>query len=871
MRVRPPSLAHRFFRWYCQADLSDYIEGDLLEVYERRIKSHNKLRADLLFIVDVILLFRPGIIRSLDQRPQFYHSTMLRNNLKLAVRNLWKNKISTIINVFGLTIGITSALLIALFIYHETSFDNFQPNKDRIARVVMEYSFEGSTDKARGTFTSTKVAPVFSRTFPEVEKGIRITDANMIVKLNNEPVMESDFIFVDSSFFSAFSYEMLEGNPATALNGPDKVVLSASTAYKYFGKEPALGKTLLVGSDESPYEVTGVMRDYPTTSQIKFDFLASFSSLRANQEESYFNANYTTYLLLSGPNVFDALQEKLHPFMEKEMKGSGASIHFYLEPFTDVHLHSPYPDFTGSISITYLYTLGGVALLIIVIVCFTYINLSTAKSIDRAREVGIRKVSGAIRSQLFWQFIGESFVLCSLSVLVSVGLAATLLPAFNELISKQLQLSNLFTPSFLLGTFIATLLVSFIAGGYPAIILSRLQPARVLKGVFKNTSSAKILQQSLTVFQFAISVFLIIATGIIQGQLHFIQNQKLGYDRDHVVTLSVGWSAPYNLISTLKNELESNSNILTTTRCGSSPVSINSGYSMRLPSMAENEVIHTNATPVDAGYIKTTGLQLIAGTDFTNEQIMATTAEKWEDNKFNYILNESAVKQLGFASAEEAIGQEMTLNSPGIIVGVIKDFNFQSLRNDIQPLVLFTASFGNRLLVKVKGEDMTGTLAFMQDKWNKLLPNRPFDYGFLDQEYERMYKSEVQLGKMMNLFASIAIILACLGLFGLSSFMIQQRNKEISVRKVLGASTWNLLSILSGNFIRLVLAAIVIATPIAYYLMKQWLDGFVYKIGLELWLFAVAGLATLIIAFITVGIHGMRAIVENPVRGLRSE
>ncbi|GCC51304.1 hypothetical protein SanaruYs_15270 [Chryseotalea sanaruensis] len=871
MKVKPPLFALRFFQWYCTPELADYIEGDLMEVYERRLKNGRKVKADLLFIIDIVFLFRPGIIRSMDQSPKFYHSVMLKNNLKLAVRNLWKNKVATIINVFGLTVGITSALLITLFIYHEMSFDAFQPNKERIARVIMEYGFEGSTDKVKGTFTSTKVAPVFSRTFPEVEKGVRMTDADMIVKLNNEPVLESNFMFADSSFFQAFAFDMLEGNPTTALNGPDKVVLTASTAFRYFGKEPAVGKTLLIGNNGTPYEVTGVMRDYPTTSQIKFDFLASFSSLKANQEETYFNANYTTYLLLNNQHAFGPLQEKLHPFMENEMKGSGASILFYLEPFTDVHLRSPYADFTGSISITYLYTLGGVALLIMVIVCFTYINLSTAKSIDRAREVGIRKVSGAVRSQLFWQFIGEAFVLSILAVIVSMGLAILLLPTFNELLNKELDFANLFTPTFLLGIFIASLLVSLIAGGYPAIILSRLQPARVLKGVFKNTPSAKILQQSLTVFQFAISLFLIIATGIIQGQLNFIQNQKLGYDREHVVMLSVGWNLSHQQMITLKNELKTNPNILHASRCSSSPVNIYSGYSMRLPSMAENEVISTNANPVDAGYIKTTGLQLLAGADFTDEQVDRTRAMNSEEDKFYYIINESAAKALGFTSPEDAIGREMELNSVGTIVGVIKDFNFQSLRTSIQPLVLFTASWGNRLLVKVKGDDMEGTLAFMQTKWKQLLPHRPFDYSFLDQEYEKMYRSEVQLGQMMNLFAGIAIVLACLGLFGLSSFMIQQRNKEISIRKVLGASAFNLLGILSGNFIRLVLLAIVIATPVAYFLMREWLDGFVYKINLEVWFFIVAGVATLLIALFTVGIHGLKAVVDNPIKGLRSE
>lgn len=869
--ARPPKFLLRFFRWYCNPRLQDYIEGDLMEVYARRLEKSGKFKADLRLLIDVLLLCRPGIIRSRSHSQKFYNTGMLKNNFKIAIRNLWKNKASTIINVFGLTTGITSCLLIALFIRYEASYDQFQPNKERIARVVMEYTFEGSDDKTTGTFTSTKVAPVFSRTFPEVEKAVRMTDAERIILFNHEPITERNFMYADSSFFSLFHYDMLQGNPATALDGPDKVVLTESTARRYFGNENVLGKTLAIGNDTTLYEITGVMRDYPQTSQMKFDFLASFSSLRQNQEESYFNANYTTYLLLVNENSFAPLQEKLHPFMEKEMEGSGASIHFYLEHFKDVHLYSPYSDFVANTSVRYLYILGGVAFLIIIIVCFTYINLSTAKSIERAREVGIRKVAGAMSAQLFWQFIGESFVVCSLSVMVSIGATTLLLPAFNELISKNLQLTDLFTPAFILGMFGATLFVSLLAGGYPALVLSRLQPVKVLKGVFKNTTAAKVLQQSLTVFQFAISVFLIIATVVIQSQLHFIQHQKLGYDRDHVIVMQVGWNTSYNLASTLKNELKTNPQIINLSRCVSTPVSIYGGYSMRLPSMPEDEVIAVNANPVDADYIRTTGLELIAGKDFTENYIEQTTDEKWEDNRFHYILNESAVKKLGFKSNEEAIGQKMVLNTEGIIVGVIKDFNFQSLRNNINPLVLFTASWGSRLLVKIKGDDIEGTLSFMKEKWKKLLPNRPFEYSFLDDEYNRVYQTEMQLGQMMNFFAGIAIILACLGLFGLSSYMIQQRIKEVSIRKVLGASVFNLLSILSGNFVRLVLLAITLAVVPAYFLMKQWLDGFVYRIELHAGIFMLAGCVTLLIAVVTIGIHGIRAAVDNPVKGLRSE
>lgn len=404
----PPKLFLRFFRWFCHPKLKNSIEGDLMELYDERVKGKGK--ADIQFIMDVLLLFRPGIVGRENKYYETNNFGMLKNNFRIALRALWKNKTSTIINLVGLTAGITSCLLIALFIQHELSYDKFQPNAKRIARVIMEYGFDGSTDTEKGTFTSTKVAPVFSRTFPEVLKGIRMTGRNMVLRLNNEPVNEAPFMFADSSFFDAFYYEMLQGNPATALDGKNKLVLTESMANKYFPKESALGKILEVGADKTPYEVTGVIRDYPYTSQMRFDFLASFSSMGQNQEESYFNANYTTYLLLTDENAFTSLQEKITPFMEKEMKGSGARINFSLEHFDQVHLYSPYSDFVPNTSLRYLLILIAVALLILVIVCFTYINLTTAKSIERAKEVGIRKVSGATRGQLFWQFIDRKSV-----------------------------------------------------------------------------------------------------------------------------------------------------------------------------------------------------------------------------------------------------------------------------------------------------------------------------------------------------------------------------------------------------------------------------------------------------------------------------
>ncbi|GHM99649.1 ABC transporter permease [Cytophagales bacterium WSM2-2] len=867
--MTPPKLPLRFFRWFCHPELRDSIEGDLMELYRERAKTKGKKSADINLAIDVLLLFRPGII-GFVKKDYSLNYVMIQNNFKIAFRNLWKNKVSSSINILGLTTGIASCLFILLFIQNELSFDRFQENGSRIARVIMEYSFDGGSEVTKGNFTSTKVAPVFSRTFPEVEKAIRMTDVEMIVKHNDNLITEKSFLFADSSFFDAFHYELISGNISRALNGPNKVVLTESTAHRYFDNESPIGKILLMGPDARPYEVTAVIKDYPENSQIRFDMVGSFSSMHENQESTYFDANYTTYLLLRNEASIGSLQQKLHPFMEQESKGDGAKIRFYLEKFDQIHLHSEYGGFTPNTSITYLYILAAIALLILVIVCITYVNLSTAKSVDRAREVGIRKVSGAVKSQLFWQFIGESFVVCCLSVLVSFAATASLLPYFNLLVEKQLQLQNLLTAPFLLISFSIVLMVSLFAGGYPAIVLSRLQPAKVLKGVFRNTSSGKWVQPSLIVFQFSISVFLIIATFIIHDQLEFIQSQKLGYDRNHLLRLRISWDTPYEKAESIKQQLQVAPGVIAVSRCASSPVRISSGFMMSKSETKDAEQISVTANPIDQSYIQVTGLEFIAGSNITDQDMTDAAVPNWEEQTYHFILSESAAHRLGWTPAE-AIGQRLKLKRKGVVSGVVKDFHFQSLHESIKPIVLFSAASGGTLLLKIEGGDIQGSLAQLESRWKKIVPDRPFEYQFINDDYNRMYRSEQQLGEVMKLFAGIAIVLASLGLFGLSSYMIQQRTKEIGIRKILGASPVNLLSLLSRGFIRLVLLAIIVASPIAYLLMSQWLNSFAYRIGLSWWVFLVAGSITIVIAILTVSVQGMKTSIANPVKSLRSE
>ena len=796
---------------------------------------------------------------------------MLRNYFKIIFRKLLKNKTASFINVFGLTVGITSCLLIALYIQHEVSYDAFQKNGNRIVRVIMEYKFSGA-ESMKGNFTSVRVAPVFKRTFPEVESAVKMTQAERVVAYKDKLFTEKRFMYADPSFFNIFSFRLLSGNPRKALVLPYNVIITQSAAHKYFGNENPVGKALNVSSDSNLYQITGVMPDCPSNSQIKFDFLASFSSLGITKdyEDTYWDANYTTFLLLKNQAAIASLQAKLPSFMKKEMQGSEATVNFYLEPFRSIHLHSEYGGFEPNNSITYIYILAAVALLILIIACFTYINLSTARSVERAKEVGVRKVIGAGKKQIFWQFISESFALCCIAVVISLIAAAMLLPPFNLLTDKQLPVSGIFSLPFLLVIVFAIVCISLLAGSYPAFILSQFQPVKVLKGAFKNTGSAQWLRKSLIVFQFVISVFLIVSTFIIKQQLYFIQHKKLGYDREHVLVINTGYQLQ-NRIPLIKQQLKQNPDVASVSACYRSPVEGGGGYNMRSAQMPENEQLAVTANPVDEDFINTTGLQLVAGSNLTEQDIKDVSDEQ-KQKLFHFILNESAAKQLGW-TPQEAIGRKMFLDAtrPGYVKGVVKDFHFESLHNPIKPIILFPEQGGRELLIKISGRNMPETLSFLATKWKELVPERPFDYRFLDDDYNKLYEAELRLGTLMNLFSTIAIVLACLGLFGLSVYTAQQRTKEIGVRKVLGASVSNIVAVLSKEFIRLAAIALLVAFPISWWAMHNWLQNYQYRISIRWWVFVVTGIVTLLITFGTVSFQAIKAAVANPVKSLRTE
>lgn len=798
---------------------------------------------------------------------------MIINYFKTAFRNLWKNKTTSAINIFGLTIGLTCCLLIALYIKQELSYDNFQTNGDRIARVIMEYSFDGSSSTQKGNYTSVRVASVFKTTFPEVESAVKMSQREKVVHYGDKLINENKFMYADPSFFSIFSFKLLQGNAQSVLSAPNDVVLTESTAKKYFGNENPIGKGLQIGEDSNLYRVTGIMQDCPSNSQIKCDFVASFSSLgiSPDAEDSYWDANYTTYLLVKNKDAINSLQAKLPAFMKQEMKGQGATVNFHLEQFNTIHLYSDYDAFVPNNNISYIYILVAVALLILVIACSTYINLSTARSLERAKEVGVRKVIGAERGQLFVQFIGESAITCISAVMISLIVAVLLLPFFNRLTNEQLHAEELFSLPFISFSLLVALVVSLLAGIYPALVLAGFQPIKVLKGSFKNTASGQTLRKSLIVFQFAISVFLIVSTIIVQQQLYYIQHAKLGYDRDHVLVLPLD-DKMLNNLSLIKQQFKENSEILSVSSCSSTPVEGGGGFSMRSDVMPADQQMTVTADRVDEDFVNTLGLQIIAGRNFTSQDIKDASNNEQEKNLYHFIINESAAKQLGWA-AQQAIGKKMFLGDqrPGIVSGVVKNFHFESMRSQIKPFVLFSENWKRELLVKVSGAHLPETISLLETKWKTLVPHRPFEFRFLDDDYNKLYSSEIRLGTNMNLFAGIAIALACLGLFGLSAYTSQQRFKEIGIRKVLGASVSKIVISLSKDFITLTMMAILIALPFAWWTTTKWLQDFSYRVSISWVVYAMAGLITMLLAIITVSFQAIKAAISNPVKSLRTE
>jgi putative ABC transport system permease protein len=799
---------------------------------------------------------------------------MFRSYFLSAIRNLTKHKMYTLINVLGLAIGLTSFILIGFYVAHELSYDRFHKNADRIARVTMEYSMGGTMEKA--ATTGTKVGPQFSRSFPSVEAFTRTFMFPRVLSYGEKTFNEKAILYADSGFLRMFSFPLTEGDPSSALRLPDQVLVSASMAKKYFGQDDPMGK-VLHASNTRDLTVTGVFADVPSNSQMHFDFIASFSSLDASHQEEWWTANYVTYLLLHQADQLEPLQKQVTAYMnlpetrrQAEVQGSDY-LTYQLQALKKVHLYSALAGWEPNGNITYIYILGAIAALILTIACVNYTNLATAQAATRSGEIAIRQVLGARPGQLFRQYLGESLLVTWIAMLVALGLCVVLMPLFDRLSDKTFSASALFGPYPLTGMALLVFLVSLLAGGYPAFILSQKKIHSILKSGFSLSGSGQGLRKSLIVLQFVISIFLIISTMVILQQLHFIQHAKLGYEKDHVLVLPVDrrMHAGYENI---KQAFARAPGVTEVGGANQSPVFVEWTDGLEAQNGGQKKSMSIKCIPADLDFIHTLGMQIVAGQDFIRSDFFRMdTTDNYKNYRLTVILNESAVKALGWKPGE-AIGRTVTKGALGVVKGVVKDFHFASMHEPIGPLCIFLdTQWVNQLFVRISGRNLPATLRGLQTVWKQRVPYRPFEYRFLDDDFNALYKAEARTAQLFSAFSVTAILLACLGLFALAAFVTVQRTKEIGVRKVLGASLFNITGLLTGDFLKLVALAALIAFPLAWWASHKWLEDFAYRIHVSWWIFAVAALLALLIALAAVGWQAIRAALASPVKSLRTE
>jgi len=789
---------------------------------------------------------------------------MLKSYLTIALRNLRRHPGYTFINVTGLTIGIACCLLILLFVRDEITFDRFHEKADRIIRVTLQLP------ERELEVTPTIVAPLFKRTIPEVDEAVRVYDIGRFrkttVRHGGEAWLESGFMYADSTLFDVFTFPFLAGTPERALNRPNTLVLTESTARKYFDDPyAALGQVLQVGAQD--FEVTGVVEDVPSNSHLQFNLLGSFVSTRWSQQEIWMSANFYTYLLMPDAGALPALRAKVDALVAEARVEWGLSEDFNLglQRLTDLYLVH-----MGRERYVWLFT--ALALLILLIACINYMNLATARSARRAREVGMRKVLGAHRGQIIRQFFGESALLAGLSLLLGLAVAALLLPAFNEVSGKDLSLGVLGEPQMMLWLGALLFLITLGAGLYPSLLLSGFRPVVVLKGVWRSSPKNSAFRKVLVVFQFSTTMFLLIATTVVYNQLRYLQTTDVGFNREQVVVLPLADAASFQALPAFKAAVLQHPNVLHASAMNAIPGAQHGGYSLfKEGDIREGEEQpRIAASPVDAGIVETLQLDLLAGRGFSRP---ADELAGPDSARYQYVVNESLVRLAGW-TVETAIGQRMSVSGGwrmGEVVGVIRDYNFLTLREEMHPLALFVEPEWNVLLLKITPQDVPGTLGFIRKNWEAVTGGSPFTYTFLDDEYASFYRAEQRLGKIFGGASLLAVLIACLGLFGLASYTAEQRTKEIGIRKVMGASVSGLVGMLNREFTLLVLVAFIIASPVAWGVMGRWLEGFAFRTTLSWWIFAAAGLSALLIAWLTVSYQSYRAATTDPVKALRYE
>lgn len=793
---------------------------------------------------------------------------MFKNYLVSAIRSLKRYKLFTLLNIFGLATGMACAVLILLWVQDERSYDKFNDNAPRLYRLV---------DNIAGTKAAVSpvpVAPFLKQHVAAIKDFVRLEALASVVHVGTRTFDERNIYYTDPDLLQLFTYPLLQGDKVTALSRPDGMVITAAAAEKYFGKENAMGKVVHIDDDVKghDYVVTGVLQDLPHNSHLQFDLLLPFTVYEHSSNYDYGNpqewGNFDvyTYLLLNdkmGASALGALEQQITSIHTANDPTHTRTI-FTLQPITDIHLYSNLLlDVQGQGNSQSVTIFSLVALFILLIACVNFMNLSTALAGQRAKEVGLRKTVGALRVQLIIQFLGESLLLAVMALVIGVIVARALMPLFNELAGKNISI-RLLDVRIIGGLLGIAGGVGLISGSYPALVLSSFKPVKVLKGIRIPGRQKAYLRNGLVVLQFSISVILMISTLIINSQLKFIRSRDMGFDKENLMYLQMPRTGDLqHNYQALKGALGEDAGITNYTLVEHLPTDLTTGTTdVTWDGKDPNKEIVFPHIGVDGNFIRTFGMHLVAGRSFEDDIP--------GDDK-NYILNETAVRTIGLR-VSSAPGREITMNgNKGEIIGVVKDFNFKPVRQTIEPLILRHTKKGGFLVVRTTQRKMQQNIAKLKAVFQHIYPQYPFSYGFVDQDLARLYVTEQRMGKLFNVFSIVSIIVSCLGLFGLATFVTERRIKEIGVRRVLGASAAGIVALLTKDFVKLVLAALLIAFPVAWWAMSKWLDDYVYRIHMSWWMFALSGVLAILIAFLTIGYQSIKAALSNPVKSLRTE
>ena len=805
---------------------------------------------------------------------------MLKNYFTIAIRNIVRHKGYTFINILGLATGIICCLLILVYVQDEISYDRYHEKSDQIYRIINAGVIRGN--QIEMPLVSGPWGPAMVEEFPEVLEAVRIKppDSRWVIEYGEKKFPEKGLYFVDPTFFEIFDVEMVAGDPETALDAPYSIIITEEMAEKYFGQEDPLGK-IIIGDNWINLNITGIMRKHPPSTHMEYDFLVNFETLNRAMEpvnnrllygdlsRNWQNFRIYTYLLLDANADPEAVEGKMRTLIEerlgKILRTAGVELNPYLQKLTDIHLKS---NLEGELGPTgdesYIYIFSAVAVFILLIACINFMNLSTARSENRAKEVGIRKVVGADRFQLIKQFLGESTIF-TLFASVIAGIAVIfLLTPFNAIAEKSISASSFISVQTGLLLIGIVIVVGAVSGSYPAFLLSAFKPAEVLSGKKHKGASGGLLRKILVVVQFSISVFLLIGLSVIYSQMGYIKNRPLGYDKENIIAVPLSDPAPRSTYDSYKTALLSNSRVMSVSAASTLPGGLFGIGLLRPVGRPPNENLTVQIMNVDYDFIETFGMQLLEGRDFSRE---FTT-----DLNRALLLNEEAVRQFGFDSG---LDKRLTPGGQNVlpVIGVVKDYYFKSLHQNIEPFAMILAAEQgfNWVFIKTTSASISSVVQFAEQEWSRTNPGHPFEYSFVDSHNDMMYQSEMKLSRLFSIFTGIAIYIACLGLFGLASFTAVQRTKEIGIRKVLGASVGGIVVILSKEYVKWIVLANIIAWPLAYYFMHRWLEGFAYHTSLSILAFLASGILALIIALLTVSFQTIKTARSDPVDSLRYE